>query len=762
MNENFYLKYNKPSPIFNEFARDSVDGNSWESYSLPLGNGYFGVNIFGRTEIERIQISEPTLVNPWYLISGKEIRTGCPAAGVNSFAEILLNFNHKNITNYERLLSLNDACSYVSYDYENVHYQRKAFTSYVDNLFVLHLSSNKENMISFDISLFIPFLGDYTIEPNDGLGKKGKVNIVDNSFIIEGIMEYYGTEYKGILKVINIGGDIYSINNKIYVKNANEVLLLFTCKTNYELNESIFLENNPKNKLLNKLFDEELYKIIDNATRYSFDELYNRHIEDYQQLFNRVRINIDCKEDYLKYTDDLIKNYKNGINSPYLEMLLFQYGRYLLISSSRTRLPAHLQGIWNCYCNSPWSCGYWHNINIQMNYWASNSTNLSELFIPYINYTKSYMKKAKEFADNYVKSNYPHNYSGEYQNGWIIGTGCSAYHIEEFDRVNHSGPGTGAFTALLFWDYYDYTKDIKFLREFGYQVLYDMSIFYTKILVKIDNKYLVRESASPENEHNGEYYHTIGCAFDQQTVYEVFKRTIESANILGISDKLIENIKEILPNLDPVLIGDDGQIKEYREETFYGSIGEYQHRHISQLVGLYPGTIINSNKKDWCEGAKITLINRGVFDAGWPIAYRLILWARLKDKNKCSELINYFIKHCIYDNLWSSYSPFQIDGNFGYTTAISEMLMQSHMDYIEILPCIPSSWEKGEFYGLIARGNFMVDCKWKDSNIYYLKITSRSGGVLKVKIPKNLSKDGLEYIYSKDTNINEYIVFENK
>ena len=751
------LKYNKPAPLYNEFAKNGIGGNSWEYYSLPIGNGYFGANIFGRTITERIQISEPTLVNPWLLAEGKPDEV-CSAYGVNNFAEVLIDLNHESITDYERSLSLEDACARVSYKYNGIKYTRTAFTSHPDKVLVVKLEAEKKQL-SFDLSVITPFLHDNPQE-NFGFTKTGKVVVENNCFIISGTMGHYGIEYKGILKVICNSGEVLSSADKISVKNANNAVLIFSCETNYTLSENVFCQLDHSKKLEGYIVDQEkLNNTIDFACKLGYNKLLKRHLKDYKNLYGKVKLSLgDQKEDY---TDKLLDEYKNGKYSTYLETLLFQYGRYLLICSSRTRLPAHLQGIWSCYESSPWSCGYWHNINIQMNYWHSYSTGLTELFEPYINYAKAFIKRTRQFADAYILNNYPDKYEGEGKNGWIIGTGCSAYYIEGFDRVCHSGPGTGAFTALMFWDYYDYTRDVKFLKEFGYPALKEMSLFFSKILVKIDGKYLIKESASPENEHNGEYPHTIGCAFDQQMVYENFKRTIESAEILGLEDDFILKLKEMLPYLDPVLIGDDGQVKEYREETYYSSIGDPLHRHVSQLVGLYPGTIINSNTPEWLKGAEITLNKRGKGTSGWGIMFRLLMWARIKNAEKCYEHIKHFISTRLNDNLWGTHPPFQIDGNFGFTASISEMLLQSQSGFLEVLPSVPSDWESGEFKGLVARGNFVVSCKWENGKIKRIKIISKQGGKLNIKLPTYLLPKGYKGdIYTKDTKINEQIVFK--
>ena len=765
MKENeMILRYVSPAPEKYEFVRKAFGGNSWENYSLPIGNGYFGANIFGRTVVERIQISEPTLSNPWYTGKDKTRRVGASAAGVNSFAEILIDVGHDGVKEYERSLSLDDACARVTYIRNGITYKREAFASYPDRVIAVRFSADSSASIRLGFEVKIPFIGEFTVDEGDGFSKSGEVTVCGNEFIIEGEMGYYDTKFKGILKILNIGGELYSEKGRITVSNADEVIMLFACDTNYELCDEVFSQKEPKLKLQGKSIDEKLLsEIIAKASDMSFDELFARHLEDYGSLYSRVALNIGDGDDSKKYTDELIATHKKGERSLYLEALLFQYGRYLLISSSRSRLPAHLQGIWNAYCESPWSCGYWHNINIQMNYWLSGPANLSETFIPYINYAKAYMNSARENADRYIKAKYPENCSEDGKNGWIIGTGAWAYGISGFMGGGHSGPGTGAFTSLLFWDHFDYTRDVDFLRDFGYPALYEMSLFFTKALVECDGKYLIKESASPENRHNGEYYHTVGCAFDQQMVYENFKRTIEAADILGENDSLIEKLREMLPHLDPVLIGDDGQVKEYREETTYSSIGEPNHRHISHLVGLYPATIINANTPEWLEGAKVTLTKRGDRSTGWAVAHRLLLWARTKTAHKCLDLIDSFIERNVHDNLWCTHPPFQIDGNFGYTAGVSEMLLQSHAGYIELLPTLPCEWKKGSFKGLAARGNFVIDCTWENGEPTYVRVLSRVGGVLKVKLPQQLVCDSdniYDGMFEKDTYRGEVIEFK--
>jgi len=737
------LVYGRPAPVIDDFLNYSTYDCAWEKYSLPLGNGYFGANVFGRLGTERVQISDPTLANPYYVPKTVPRRQSC-ASGVNNMAELLFEFGHEGASSYEMALSLDDAVHTVRYTYGGVTYTRECFTSHPDRVFVMRLSASEAGKIFFTARNIIPFICDYNIEEGDGMGKSGEVKASGNTLLASGRMEYYGILFENRLRIVNSGGSISSGSDYLTVRNADSALVIFTCATNYRLTERVFTELDHKKKLSGNPAPTELVdSLIDSAERKGYDALLASHLNDYRTLFGRVKLSL-YEDIPVDMTDVLLEKYKRGERSPYLEILLYHYGRYLMISSSRTLLPAHLQGIWNAFSDSPWSCGYWHNINVQMNYWSVGSANLSELFIPYINYAKAYMPLAKQNADAYVAESYPDRLSEPGENGWIIGTAGWPYRIDGFSSKSHSGPGTGAFTALLFWDYFDFTRDVSFLRDFGYPALRSMATLYKKVLIKKDGAFLVEHSSSPEIEHNGSYYHSVGCAFDQQMVYECFRRTLDSAKILGISDEFLAEIEAILPYLEPVLIGDEGQVKEFREETHYASIGEPNHRHISHLVGLYPGTIINGEKPDWIKAAQITLNRRGDKSTCWATAHRMLLWARCGRGDRAMDLMRSLIKNNVMDNLWDRHPPFQIDGNFGYTAGVGEMLLGGADGIIRVLPALPKEWESGEFSGLVARGGVIFDCRWERGRITYLAATAKASTTFELRLPEGSIIDNPE------------------
>ena len=737
MKENVRMRLNYASPppkgdtLYEEHATE--EGGIWERWTLPLGCGYFGASVYGYTDTERIQITENSVCNPYASLKTlPRTRTnGC--YGLTSLAELFIDTGHTDYDDYERELDIDNAVCRVKYTHGDVRYEREFFTSYPDRVLGMRFSSDMCGGVSFLARAEIPYLRNYAMEEGDGFGRCGEVICTGDTITITGTLNYYDIKFDCQLKIICDGGTLATENGGIRVIGANTATMLFACGTNYRLESRVFTEPDPKKKLAPYPHPHnEVTARIRAASAKGYEKIKESHLKDYKKLYSRVKFKLDF-EDSGKYTDELLTDYKNGVESRYLEALLFQYGRYLLISSSRVgALPANLQGVWSTYASSPWSAGYWHNINVQMNYWPACVANVPETFLSYADYNVAYMDAAKESADRCIKKNYTETYTAPGTNGWIIGTGGWPYTVEGFDNINHSGPGTGAFTSLLFWDYYDFTRDKEFLQKIGYPALLGMSIFLSKALRDFDGKLLVDPSASPEIVHNGAYYVTRGCAFDQQMVYESHKRTLEAAQALGICDPFLDLIREQMQRLDPVLIGDSGQIKEFREEGRYGEFGEYTHRHVSQLVGMYPGTVINSTTPDWQRAAKVTLTERAGGSSGWSTAHRACLWARLNCGSECMKLLKNLIKKNILQNLWDHHPPFQIDGNFGYTASVCEMLIQSHEGVIRILPAICDEWKNGSFTGLLARGNFTVDCEWENSKPKTVRIYSNIGGRLSV------------------------------
>jgi alpha-L-fucosidase 2 len=760
----YILKYSSPAPEVNDynFSFQNDDPNAgWEKWSLPIGCSQFGASIFGRVSDERINICENSVVNPYI----KAPDRSCGAGGTRTFGDIILHFDHKHPINYIRSLNLNDATAYVNYENEGVAFSREYFCSYPDKVLVIKLDSSVPKGLNFIVEPTIHFVGKDCIVEGDGCGRTGEVFSENNQIVMRGKSFAFNITYEGRIGVTT-NGVVTNKNGRIKVTDADTAVIYFACGTNFKMKNQVFVEDDYLKKLDGFEDPHEIVKArIDKAMNLGYKAIKRRHLKDYHKLFNRADVNLNGYDN--DYTDRILERYRNGQESRYIEELLFQYGRYLLISSSRKGCyPANLQGTWNAYDSSPWEDGYTHDINTQMNYWPSGPANISECFLPYIAYNKAYYKKTKMQADEYVKQAAPENYSGRLKNGWFMGATATMYETGGVSLYKYSGPGTAALTAILFWDYYDYTQDEEFLKKIGYPRLIEASRFLTKTVIEKDGKVLAKFSLSPEQIHNNKHYLTRGCAFDQMMIYENYKRTLQAAEVLGIDEKqepLLKTIKYQFKRLDPVQIGLDGQIKEYREEQHYGEIGEYRHRHISHLMGLYPGTLITKEHKDWINGAKVALNNRSDISTGWALAHRLLCWARTGDGKRSFDLLRSLIVHCILPNMWDTHPPFMIDGNFGATAGICEMLMHSHEECIELLPSIPCCWkEQGSFKGLVARGGYVVDCEWRNGIVTRAVIESRNNNNCRIKIdnPNSYIVKGAEH-HSID---NEYlsIFFDKK
>ena len=802
------LWYDEQTPYGNEnissaYAASSeyrdVPDDGWEKWSLPQGNGYSGINVFGRTETERVQVTDNTLSSPLTIVKWKdaEHRLGKRlfGGGLNSFAEIYIDFSHQSadVSNYRRSLDLRRAVSTVDYTYNGVDYSREYFVSYPDKAIVIKLESSVKGNLNFTLRPIIPYIQDYMVEEGDGFSKTGCVVADDDGVLtLSGRLDFSGVDFAAKFKIVNDGGEVVSSNEMredgtkdngaLTVKGANSAYIVMTLSTNYELSGDIFLNDDPKEKLKNSKIDalrtaqEELRA----ALRYTYGELRRRHIEDYSALFGRVEVDLGGEVPSIT-TDELVLEYANGKRSAYLEELYFQFGRYLLISSSREgSLPANLQGTWNRYNLAPWGSGYWHNVNVQMNYWPAFSANLAKTFTPYVEYWKAFLPRAELFATAAIKGEryesnlgidfnaegadafcYRENLDKDGGNGWTVGIGCEAFRI-----VSTPGCGNVGFTTQMFWDYYDFTRDKAVLKDTVYPALKGASQFITKTFAKEDDgTYLSIRGDSPEQWVDGVWYYTKGTTYDQSFAYSNGYYTLKAAEILGIEssdagESILATVAEQLPNYDPIVIGCSGQVKEFREESYYGELGEYAHRHTSQLVGLYPGNIINSTTPAWIDAAKYTLSQRETGSAadawGWSLAFRQNLWARAGAGNEAWCQYRKLLSLRTSANLWSKTpAGFQIDANFGGTSGVCEMLLQSQSGYIEPLAAIPAEWETGAYTGLVARGNFEVGARWENGNAKVFNITSNSGGVCKIKHSALAgavvtAKDGKPIAYTKE------------
>ena len=759
------LFYDEEAPYGNEDIEEfnwgaTVLDDGWERWSIPLGNGYMGVNVFGRTETERLQITENSMV---------DIRSSSTYGGLTNFAEVYMDFGHvnENVTNYGRDLLLDEGTAHVQYTYDGVTYSRELFASYPDKVTVVKLSADQAGKISFTLRAKAPFLEDFYTDDSGVLkGRTGTVTAEGDTITLSGEYGTYRVKYEGQFKVIPTGGTVSAAtdsdgNGCLQVQGADSAIVVIAVGTNYPIGDSAMFTASDKLAELAKYPHphEKVTEIMAAASAKNYETLLANHQADYKELFGRVKVDLGGSYNDKVTTDQLIDNYKAGTYNKYLEALYFQYGRYLLICSSRKgTLPPNLQGIWNRYKWAPWTGGYWHNINIQMNYWPVFNTNLAELFDCYMDYYNAYLPKAESLAQSHILSQHSDNAELPGGYGWSISTGAWPYSMGVPNGKGNDGYGTGALMAKSFYEYYEFTRNRAKLEENLYPAVLGAALFMTKVMEPYGDYLLADPSASPEQQHNGQSYVSVGTAWDQQNAYEMHKNAIDLAKELGReNDPEIQMLQQRMEQLDPVIVGASGQVKEFREENYYGEIGEYNHRHISQLVGLYPGTIINETTPAWFDAAAVTMTERGDKSTGWAMAHRLNLWARTKRGDRAYDLFQQLLKTGTNNNLWDTHPPFQIDGNLGGTSGVAEMLLQSHEGYIEPLAAIPEEWSTGSYEGLVARGNFEVGAKWSAGQMEKIRITSKAGETCRLKYynigeATVTASDGSQVSVTKESN----------
>ena len=706
---------------YNAHAPNNNKG--WVNGSIPMGNGYMGVNVFGGTDSERIQITENSLYD-W----GND--RGLNRRGLNNFAEVFIDFNHTNTNDYKRGLNLNEGVSYVNYEHNGVVYSREYFTSYPDKVMAIRLSASKEKALSFTLRPTIPFLGE---------GKSGRVSAQGDVITLSGVMSYFNIKFEGQFKVIPKGGTIEtSKEGTITLSNADSAIILIAVGTNYKLDSQVFLTNEPANKLAGfpHPHDKVSGYIADAAAR-TYEELLANHQADYTKLYDRVNFNIGAVEPNIP-TNELVDAYPEGASSRYLEELAFQYGRYMLICSSRAEtLPPHLQGIWNVYERPPWSSQYLADTNIQMAFAPAFSANLPELFESYVGYFKTFEPRQRLYATQYIKEFNPSQLDPNGNNGWSGPFWTNPYDVPGKSKV--AGFGTGSWIAQMFWDYYDYTRNESLLKETVYPIMYDQANFVSRFVKDVDGVLLAKPSSSPEQKLRN----TVGTTFDQQMFYENHHNTLTAAKTLGRSDDRLKIFEKQLPLLDPIQVGKSGQIKEFRQEEYFDDIGDPNHRHSSMLLGLYPGQLINDATPAWLDAAKVSLLKRDhKTNIGWARAERICMWARVHDGEEAYAYYKELLGENYLHNLFNDHRGdplFQADANYGATAGVVEMLLQSQDHVLAPLTALPKDWSKGSYKGLLARGNFEVSAEWSNSHADKLEVLSKSGGMMTLRYP-NVSK----------------------